>query len=156
MAAFLEQANQQLDCEGFALKAVFVTFNTQAQAAACRAACPQREPLSLRGLAGAHGSAHAWCAAAELPWPCCVSCRLAVQLGAAAPRALPGQVPLLGGGSQAARGHDVSACRSGCKQLVCWSALVHVHAHGTARQWTAATASPRLECACCRLFALQL
>lgn len=43
MAAFMQQANAQLDAAGgFALKAVFVTFNEQAQAAACLAACPRR------------------------------------------------------------------------------------------------------------------
>lgn len=43
MTKFLEEANKQLDTAGFELKAVFVTFNTQGECAACRAASPKRE-----------------------------------------------------------------------------------------------------------------
>lgn len=43
MVAFMEQANKQLDSSGFVMKAAFVTFNTESQAAACLAACPRRE-----------------------------------------------------------------------------------------------------------------
>lgn len=43
MAAFLQQANSQLDSAGrFELKAAIITFNEQQHAAACLAACPQR------------------------------------------------------------------------------------------------------------------
>lgn len=48
MAAFMGQANKQLDnANGFELKAVFVTYNTQAQAKACRAGCPRRESRAV-------------------------------------------------------------------------------------------------------------
>jgi hypothetical protein len=43
MASFMGQANKQLEKEGFDLKAMFVTFNTQSQLEACMSACPQRE-----------------------------------------------------------------------------------------------------------------
>jgi hypothetical protein len=43
MAAFMHEASNKLDGSGFDLKAVFVTFNTESQAEACRAACPHRK-----------------------------------------------------------------------------------------------------------------
>lgn len=43
MASFMEQANKKLEGSGFGLKAVFVTFNTESQAAACMAACKRSE-----------------------------------------------------------------------------------------------------------------
>jgi hypothetical protein len=112
MAQFMQQANAKLDAAGFEIKAVFVTFNTQGQADACRAACAHRE--CLQQLAA--GLCHWWMGLLGLPgWNQTEgarshapgNARLAEQLVQAEAGALPRQVPLLGGGSKATRGLHV-------------------------------------------------
>lgn len=45
---FLKNAGETIDKAGAATKAVFVTFNTQAERAACQAACPKSEQQELQ------------------------------------------------------------------------------------------------------------